>query len=264
MHRKTSLWRKGLRLAAPFAAAVLVLAFALVAGAQEGPPGNNGTVKVDGLPFDHHPDNESHPGCRFEIDGYNFDANATSDVTFETQNPTGVSLLLEDTVTLDGDPNEGGDEDGLDGHREYTLDFTEDDFYHPQQGYHVKLTIETTWSNGANAKHEVFWVSECEAPLSPSSSVSPTESVSVSVSGSVSGSVSISPSGGTSTTQGPSAGGSSGSNSSGPTAGGTAFAGAEDASWLIAATIGLLVAGTLVLRMASARSESAGEGDRTA
>ena len=102
MHRKTSLWRKGLRLAAPFAAAVLVLAFPLVAGAQEGPPGNNGTVKVDGLPFDHHPDNESHPGCRFEIDGYNFDANATSDVTFETQNPTGVSLLLEDTVTSTG------------------------------------------------------------------------------------------------------------------------------------------------------------------
>ena len=278
MRRETSRWRKALRLAAPFAAAVMVLALPLVAGAQEGPPGNNGTVKVDGVPFDDHPDNEPHPGCTFEIDWYNFDANATSDVTFETQNPTGVSLLLEDTVTLDGDPNEGGDEDGLDGHREYTLDFTEDDFYHPQQGYHVKLTIETTWPNGADAKHKVFWVSECEAPLSPSSSVSPTGSVSVSPSGSVSvsesvsesvsvsvsGSVSISPSGGTSTTQGPTAGGISGSNSSGPTAGGTAFAGAEDASWLIAATIGLLVAGTLVLRMASARSESAGEGDRTA
>lgn len=268
MRRETSRWRKALRLAAPFAAAVMVLAVPLVAGAQEGPPGNNGTVKVDGVPFDDHPDNEPHPGCTFEIDWYNFDANATSDVTFETQNPTGVRLLLEDTVTLDDDPNEGGDEDGLDGHQEYTLDFTEDDFYHPQQGYHVKLTIETTWSNGADVKHKVFWVSECEAPVSPSESVSPSGSASVSVSTSVSvsvsTSVSISPSGGTTTTQGPTVGGVSGSNSSGPTAGGTAFTGAEDASWLIAAMIGLLVAGTLALRMASARSEAAGDRDHSA
>ena len=34
------------------------------------PPGNNGTVKVDGEPWDSTPNNEPHPGCTFEIDFY--------------------------------------------------------------------------------------------------------------------------------------------------------------------------------------------------
>ena len=36
-------------------------------GATTHPPGNNGTVKVDGQPFDAGPNNEPHPGCVFEI-----------------------------------------------------------------------------------------------------------------------------------------------------------------------------------------------------
>ena len=34
---------------------------------------------------------------------------------------------------------------------------------HPQQGYHVKLTIHTPGSIGADTKHKVFWVEPCEA-----------------------------------------------------------------------------------------------------
>jgi hypothetical protein len=217
-----------------------------VAAAQEGPPGNNGTVKVDGIPFDAHPDNEPHPGCTFEIDWYNFDANATSEVTFETQNPTSTRLVLNDTVTLDDDANEGGDQDGLDGHREYTLDFTAADYYHPQQGYHVKLTIETTWANGADVKHKVFWVSACESPtVSPT--VSPSPSGSVSPSASVS--PSVSPTGGTTSAGGPTVGGVSGENTSPP--GGLAFTGREDLPWLIAALIAFLMAGSVALRLGS-------------
>lgn len=35
---------------------------------------------------------------------------------------------------------------------------------HPQQGYHVKLAVETTDAapNGAITKHKVFWIEPCE------------------------------------------------------------------------------------------------------
>jgi hypothetical protein len=58
----------------------------------------------------------------------------SSDVTFATQMPTGVRMLMTDTVALDDDPNEGGDTDGLDGSAEHTLSFTEDDVLHPNRG----------------------------------------------------------------------------------------------------------------------------------
>ena len=43
-------------------------------GGQTNPPGNDGTVKIDGLDFDRHPNNEPHVGCTFEVDFYGFDA----------------------------------------------------------------------------------------------------------------------------------------------------------------------------------------------
>jgi hypothetical protein len=219
-----------------------------LATAQQGPPGNNGTVKVDGRPFDDHPNNEPHPGCTFEIDWYNFDANAVSDVTFETQSPTSRRTLRTDRVVLDGDANDGGDQDGLDGHRAYTLSFTAADHLHPNQGYHVKLTIETTWSNGSDVKHKVFWVSGCSSggtTTPPPTTTTPLPTTTTPP--------------GTSTTP-PTVGGGGGGMTGGPTVGGVsgttpaelAFTGPEeDAPWLIAATIAFLVAGTLALRLAS-------------
>src|SRR6266508_4277033 len=65
------------------------------ASAAPNPPGNNGTIKVDGVPFDSHP-------------------------------PTGpVVTLLTDTVFIGEDDNAGGgSEAGLDASETYTLDFT--------------------------------------------------------------------------------------------------------------------------------------------
>ena len=50
---------------------------ALMAGpvaAQQDPGGNNGTVKIDGVDFDDHPNNEPHVGCVFQVDFYGYDA----------------------------------------------------------------------------------------------------------------------------------------------------------------------------------------------
>jgi hypothetical protein len=148
--------------------ACLALTIPGQAGAQVGPPGNNGTVKVDGVDFDDHPDNEPHVGCVFQIDWYGFDeGDLFSDVTFAVQPPTGqFEDILTDEVFIGEDDNSGGgSEEGLDASETYDLSTVLQGFEpHPQQGWHVKLTVNNDGSQGADVKHKVFWVSECEVP----------------------------------------------------------------------------------------------------
>ncbi len=128
-------------------------------------PGNNGTVKV--APYgdvDAIPNNHPHVGCTFQLEWFGFDADVTSTVLFEEQAPTtgvGMTVAGDTTAALDGDPGSGAGNDGFDGTQVYTLSFT--GAPHPQQGYHVKLTIDTPESNGASVKHKVFWVEGCDA-----------------------------------------------------------------------------------------------------
>jgi hypothetical protein len=58
---------------------------------------------------------------------------------------------------------EGGSEAGLDASETYTLDLTGFE-PHPQQGWHVKLTVNNDGSQGADVNHKVFWVTGCETP----------------------------------------------------------------------------------------------------
>jgi LPXTG-motif cell wall-anchored protein len=145
--------------------------------ASADPPGNNGTVKVDREEFDDHPDNEPHVGCIFQIDWYGFDeGDLFSHVTFAVHPPTGNEVILEDDVFIGEDDNGGGgSEAGLDASETYDLTDVLQGFEpHPQQGWHVKLTVNNDGSQGADVKHKVFWVSGCETPPTTSSSTTST------------------------------------------------------------------------------------------
>lgn len=145
---------------------LLALVVAAPVAARKSPAGNNGTVKVDGVAWDNHPDNEPHVGCRFEVDFYGFDeGNLWADVVFEAQPPTGRGLLLSDRVFIGHDDNSGGgSEAGWDASRQYDLTAALGAYTaHPQQGYHVKLTVHADGSQGADTKHKVFWVGPCQA-----------------------------------------------------------------------------------------------------
>jgi LPXTG-motif cell wall-anchored protein len=138
-----------------------------LAAAGPNPPGDNGTVKLDRLPFDDHPDNQPHVGCVFQVDFYGFDEGALfADVTFESHPPTPTGpgpavTLLTDTVFIGEDDNSGGgSEAGLDASETYTLDFTGIE-PHPNQGFHVELTVHADGSQGADTKYKVFWVTGC-------------------------------------------------------------------------------------------------------
>lgn len=142
-----------------------IVLFGISTGVSAGPNprGNNGTIKVDGVPFDDHPGNEPHVGCMFQIDFYGYDfGQLFADVTFKAHSPTGpVKVLLTDTVFIGEDDNSGGgSQAGLDASETYTLDFTGIQ-PHPKQGFHVYLTVNADGSKGADVKHKVFWVSGC-------------------------------------------------------------------------------------------------------
>ena len=152
-------------------AAAIFAALAGPALGQQDPPGNNGTIKVDGVDFDSHPDNEPHVGCVFQIDFYNFDQgdlNAT--VTFEGQPPTGGGVLLTDEVPIGEDAAGGGTD--LDASVAYDLSQALAGITpHPVQGHHVKLTIDAEGSIGAQVKHKVFWVEGCNPPPTTTTTV---------------------------------------------------------------------------------------------
>jgi hypothetical protein len=156
-----------------------VLVIAPIAGAAN-PPGNNGTVKIDGAAFDDHPNNEPHVGCIFQVDFYGYDeGDLDAVVTFRVQPPTGQFLfLLEDEVFIGEDDNSGGgSEAGLDASVTYDLTALLSGFTpHPQQGWHVKLTVNADGSQGADVKHKVFWVSGCQTPPTTTSTTAPPSS----------------------------------------------------------------------------------------
>jgi hypothetical protein len=135
------------------------------------PPGNNGTIKVDGVPFDetHHPDNEPHVDCEFRIDFYGFDeGDLWAEVDFVAHSPTGGGdvPLLHDDVFIGDDPNDGGGSAaGWDATGLYDLSAALAEIEpHEQQGWHVMLTIHADGSQGADTKYKVFWVEGCAAP----------------------------------------------------------------------------------------------------
>ncbi|KRE94136.1 hypothetical protein ASG76_12140 [Nocardioides sp. Soil774] len=144
------------------------------------PAGNNGTVKIAPLgDFDGIPNNTPHVGCSFLVEWYGFDqgADIISTVSFAEQAPTtgvGMTVSGPSQVFVGGDPASGaGTATGLDGRQQYTLSFT--GAPHPQQGYHVKLTIHTPGSIGNDTKSKVFWVEGCAAPTPTTPTTPPTE-----------------------------------------------------------------------------------------
>ena len=237
--------------------AVLALATAGPAGAQGDPAGNNGTVKIDGVDFDDHPNNEPHVGCEFQVDFYGFDEgeDLVATVTFDAVPPTGADEpLLEDTVAI-GEDEAGG---GTDLDASETYDLTEalaGIEPHPQQGWHVRLTVHADGSQGADTKHKVFWVDDC-GPTTSSSSSTTSTSTPGSTSSSVPGSSSTVPGSSTSTVPGthpstPSTsagpGGSTPSTGVSPDAPTTVPAGAEGDLPRTGSTTGPLLIGALAL-----------------
>jgi hypothetical protein len=228
-------------------ALVWCMALAGPATAAPNPPGNNGTVKVDAVPFDDAPDNEPHVGCSFQVDFYGYDqGDLDATVTFEAHPPTGPAVvLLTDSVFIGEDDNSGGgSEAGLDASETYKLDFGSI-APHPNQGFHVKLTVNAEGSQGADVKHKVFWVTGCTSGTTTTGATT-TTSGATSTSGATTTSKATSSSQQASSTSTSAVGGASSSPPSSSAGGSLPFTGADTVPLLLAA-LGLLGLGALTL-----------------
>ena len=127
------------------------------------PPGNNGTVKVDGLAFADTPNNEPHVGCLFRIKFSGYDeGNLNATATFKLVAPTAGGVVLEDSTFIGEDPA-GGAKD-LDASLVENLSgpiAASGVSPQPHQGFHIKLIVHAEGSIGADVKHKTFWVRGC-------------------------------------------------------------------------------------------------------
>jgi hypothetical protein len=134
------------------------------------PGGNNGTVKVDGGALNGN-SNEPHVGCTFLVEWFDFDPGASSTVTFSMQSPTDTPTTAGASTSMSFGPytlDAGGN-----GNHSFDIsDLVKNFTSRPNQGFHVKLDIETTWSNGSDSKHKTFWVTSCVNPPPQTGSVS--------------------------------------------------------------------------------------------
>jgi len=132
------------------------------------PPGNNGTVKINSQDVDSSEDisNVPHVPCDFQVEFFGFDEGQTATITFTIHPPSGDGdVLLSETKTISNDPAAGGLNDVDEVFPYSGTSFGLDRFTaQPQQGFHVKLTIESSGVPGG-VKHKVFWL-QC-APTKP-------------------------------------------------------------------------------------------------
>ena len=162
----SALGRKPLLAVVAVAASATLATVSPATAAPLAPAGNNGTVKIDGQPFDTHPDNQPHVACPFQVDFYGFDLNSpNAKVVFTSQPPSGKAVtLLTDSVYIGEDAAGGGTD--LDAQPTYNFAGRLGQLKpHPKQGYHVKLTVTIPLGGGkTGTKHKVFWVKDCKCP----------------------------------------------------------------------------------------------------
>src|SRR3954464_9569549 len=140
-------------------------------GSTEGhnPPGNNGTVKIHDVAGDLSHHNVPHVDCDFWVPMWGFDEGQDMTVSFAGQAPTGKDTPVTFTA-LNGNtltsPDEAGGGNDFDGELGFTT--TPESLQaqlgapHPQQGYHVKMTVATGEPGGF--KYKVFWIKCTSAP----------------------------------------------------------------------------------------------------
>jgi hypothetical protein len=152
-----------------FGSAGLAMASPGHPGGSSSPPGNNGTIKIDQTVLvasgkvDHA--NHPHVSCQFALSFFGFDlGQQTADVTFTAQPPSGRFTTVTPTMGPSTFTFNGlGAGNSLDASKAYELDVS-GLTAQPQQGYHIKVTVDVTGSIGADEKYKVFWYEPCGAP----------------------------------------------------------------------------------------------------
>lgn len=169
---------RGRTAAALATAGALVMSTGLVlmsAPAATATNGNDGTVKIGGQQAleegaSDNPDNEPFVDCNLLIQWYNYslpdnteDSDVDARVDFQLWEPTVSGRAF--TVDPDDDVSFStfSDSQDPDSAQLYQLQISGPPMKAPgdKHGYHVKVTVDTEYSQGSQVKHKVFWYKPC-------------------------------------------------------------------------------------------------------
>lgn len=152
-------------------------------GGSNRPPGNNGTVKIDEYTMDAGHDNDPHVKCGFSVNFFGYDGGPQqATIAVRPVSPTSGAGSFSTSTNWDvGTRTSGSQFD-----RTVPISFSE---LHgalsgvspqPRQGYHLRLEVEVTGSQGSDDKYKTFWLQPCagHAASSGTSSTSTTSTTS--------------------------------------------------------------------------------------
>ena len=142
------------------------------------PAGNNGTVKIDEYAVDSGQDNDAHVSCGFTVSFYGFDGTKpqTATINVTPVAPTSGGSTYTTTTGWTKDSRTGGSQ------LDQQVQVSGSDLASslagvtPQakQGYHLRLEVEVSGSQGSDDKYKVFWMQPCPTTGSGSSGTTPT------------------------------------------------------------------------------------------
>jgi hypothetical protein len=145
-------------------AGILVAAAAQPAlAAADAPPGNNGHVQIDEYDMDGGNGNDPHVACAFSVSFFGYDAgDQQATITVTPWAPTAGGTPFTRSATWHTDARTSGNQ--LDANVKIDPSAVADAFAGvapAAQGWHAKVEVHVTGSQGADGKQKVIWITPC-------------------------------------------------------------------------------------------------------
>ena len=149
---------------------------ASASGGGNAPPGNNGTIKIDEVTMDPGNDNDAHVSCGFSVSFFGYDGGPqTASITVTPWAPTsGGTKGTFGPVTW----NVGTRTSGNQFDANYPISWSQlaplfVGVTPTSQGYHVRIEVEVTGSQGSDDKFKMAWLTPCNSTPPPTPPTGP-------------------------------------------------------------------------------------------
>src|SRR4051794_1644608 len=153
-------------LAAVLAGGVVTTGTGIAAADGNAPPGNNGHIQIDEFLMDGGNGNNPHVACGFSVTFFGYDAgaqHATIDVTPAAPTAGGTPFSVPASWTTDTRTS-GNQLDANVPISPAQLAAALKGITPANQGFHVRVDVTVTGSQGADGKHKMLWVEPCATP----------------------------------------------------------------------------------------------------
>lgn len=141
----------------------------IAAAGSDAPAGNNGHIQIDEYVMDGGNGNDPHLPCGFSVSFFGYDAgdqSANIDITPVSPTAGGTPFSVATSWHID-DRTSGNQLDNNVPISPDALTAALDGVEPAAQGYHLRVDVQVTGSQGADEKHHEIWVEPCAAVVTP-------------------------------------------------------------------------------------------------